>query len=42
MRNQLEPNIWSVVTADDPNLEFDEVILDKTDKIEDLMSKLKH
>lgn len=29
MRNQFEQNIWYIITADDPKMEFDETLLDK-------------
>lgn len=33
MRNQQEQNIWYILTADDPSMEFDETVLDKSDNV---------
>lgn len=42
LRNQNPQNVWTVLTAQDKSQEFDESILDKTNSVESLLTKLKH
>ncbi|KRX04879.1 MIR motif [Pseudocohnilembus persalinus] len=42
MRNQLNQNTWSFVTASDPSYEFDENVLDQQETTQGLINKIRH